>query len=161
MVEDVDLGTFVNDVKDVINHLEREEQLEQEIMQEQKDAENKLADALQKLQQEAGVFRALIYFRKVDTNAPPAEVHQQIEKILRNINEIGSARQLQQEFGKVESILQEIEQALQEVRDADQKTQQDVQDQKGTVSDLKEINRVVQEIMQGETKYREWAQGRQ
>lgn len=161
MVEDVDLGTFVNDVKDVINHLEREEELEQEIVREQKDAEQKLADALQKLKQEAGVFRALIYFRKVDFSGAPADVHQQIDKVLQNINEIGSARQLQQEFGKVESILQEIEQALQELRDADEKTQQDVQDEKETVKDLEEINRVVQEIMNGETKYRKWAQGQQ
>ncbi|MFB6204842.1 MAG: hypothetical protein ABEJ75_04300 [Candidatus Nanohaloarchaea archaeon] len=161
MVEDVDLSGFVNDIKETIQHLEKEEEIEEEIVQEQRDAEQKLADTLDKLKQEEGVFRALIYFRKVDTNAPAAEQHQQVEKIISNINQIGSARQLQQEFDKVENILQEIEQALSELRDADKKTQQDVQDEEETVKDFREIIELVNEIRDGETKYREWARGRE
>lgn len=161
MVDNVDLGTFVGDIKDTIQHLENEEELEKQIIKEQKDAENKLADALQKLQNEEAVFRAIIYFRKVDLTAPSAQVHQQVEKIINKNARIGSANQLATEVEKVESILQEIEQAQEEIRDAYQKTQQDVQDEQEEVEEIGEVHEMISEISKGASKYQQWANGRQ
>lgn len=156
---DVDLGQFMNDIKEVLNDLEKEEELEQEIIQEQNEAEERLAEALQELKSERGALRALIYFREVDFSGPHAEVHQQVEKILREINEIGSASQLQKELQDIHHAIGLVERSLEELQDVYQKTQQDVNSQKKDVQDLREIQQVIGKLQQGSKNYSKWAQG--
>ena len=156
---DVDLGRFMDDIKEVINDLEGEEEIEQQIMQEQKEAEQELKEALQELKGDQGSLRALIYFREVDFGAPHAEVHQQVEKILRNVNEIGSASQLQSELQDIHHAIGKVEKALNELQDVYEKTQQDVQHQQQDVQDLKEIQQVIGKLQQGAKQYSHWAQG--
>ncbi|MFQ3274994.1 MAG: putative membrane protein YqiK [Candidatus Nanohaloarchaea archaeon] len=158
MVENVDMQTFVQDMKDLINHLDREEQMEEQIIQEQKDAEQRLASALQALEEENEVLRAIIYFREIDVdNSTHAQVHQQVEKVIDRTAGIGSANQLETEVQKVERILRGIEEALQEVRDAYNKSKKDLQDEKEGEKDLEEISGLINEIEKGATMYQRWA----
>lgn len=156
---DVDLGQFMSDIKEVLNDLEREEEIEQEIINEQEDAEQKLANALRELKEDRGSLRALIYFREVDFSGPHAEIHQQVEKILRDINEIGSASQLQKELQDIHQAIGLVERALEELQDVYQKTEEDAKHQQQDIQDLREIQQVIGKLQQGSKKYSRWAQG--
>lgn len=160
MVENVDLSTFVNDIKDQIQHLEKEEELEVEAVKEQRDAEQKLAEALKAIQQEEAVFRAIIYFRKVDLeSATHAQVHQQVEKIIDKNARIASAGQLETEVEKVNQLMKKIEEAEQEIRDAEGKVKQAVKDEEAVDADMSEISQLISEMGNGADKYRKWAKG--
>ncbi|MFB6193012.1 MAG: hypothetical protein ABEK00_02075 [Candidatus Nanohaloarchaea archaeon] len=156
---DVDLGSFMDDIEEVLNDLEGEEEVEQQVMQEQQEAEQALAEALKELKGDGGSLRALIYFREVDFDAPHAEVHQQVEKILRNINEIGSAQQLQKQLQDIHHAIGKVERALEELQDVYQKTEQDVKHQQQDIEDLREIQQVIGKLQQGAEQYSHWAQG--
>lgn len=160
MVDNVDLGSFVNDIKEQIQHLEKEEELEVEAVREQRDAEQKLAEALKAIKQEEAVFRAIIYFRKVDLqSASHAQVHQQVEKIIDQNARIASAGQLETEVSKVNELMKKIEQAEQEIRDAEGKVKQAVKDEEVVDADMSEISDLISEMQKGASKYREWAKG--
>lgn len=148
---------LIDDIQKLIEALRREEQVSEEVFQEKRDAERRLASALKELMNDhAGIFRALIYFRKVDIDAPNADIHQQVEKIMKNINEIGSADQLQREAEIAGQLMVKIEKALQEVRDADQKMVSELKFEQSSEAGLEEISRIVNELQKGETKVREY-----
>lgn len=147
---------LIEDIEELIQKLGKEESMGEEVYREKRDAEQKLADALKKLMDHEGVFRALIYFRKVNMDAPQADIHQQVEKIMRNINQIGSPSHLQREVDTAEKIVVEIEKALQEVRDADEKMASEMNFEQSSEADLEEISRIVNELQNGETKVRQY-----
>ncbi len=153
--------TLLQDLKDEIGHLEKEEELEIEAVQEQRDAEQKLAHALQGLQQEEAVLEMMAYFRNVDLNQPHGKIHAEVQKIIDKSNKVGSVNQLLTEAKKVEKLLKEVELAQKEVRDAEQKIGAAVQDEQAVNKDLKETHNIVQALSKGGSKFMEWGMGRQ
>lgn len=156
---DVDFGQFVNRLEDVIDDLEGEEEIEQEIIQEQKDAEQKLVDALEELKRDQEAFVALTFFRGIDFSAPHAEVHQQVEKAMKPMNGIDNAGELQNELQEIHHAIGNVERALEELQDVYQKSQQDMEHQQHDIENLREIQQVIGKLQQGAQKYSKWAQG--
>jgi ABC-type transporter Mla subunit MlaD len=166
---DTEVRHLIDDVTEVLNDLDKEEDIEREIIQEQEDAEQKLAEALQLLKGRngqgeftegaQGALQALLMFRQVDFSAPPAEVHQQVEKIINAAQGINDAATLQDHLQEFHHGIGNIEKALEELQDVYQKTQQDAEHQQHDVQDLKEIQQVIGKIEQGAQNYSQWAQG--
>ncbi|QKQ98878.1 hypothetical protein GKQ38_05145 [Candidatus Nanohaloarchaea archaeon] len=166
---DVNIDNFMSDLKDILNDLEKEEQIEQQIIEEQKDAEEKLAEALRDLtgrdekgqwsEGAQGALQALIQFRDVNFDAPHAEVHQQVEQIIKNSKGINDAAKLQSHLQDFHHGIGNIERALEELQDVYQRTSEDAEHQKADVKELREIQQVVGKLQQGAQRYSKWAQG--
>ena len=152
---------LIQDLKDQINHLEKEEELEMEGLQEQRDAEQKLAEALNGLNEERSVLEAIMYFSQVNLSQPQGQVHQKVEKFIQQSNKIGSVGQLLSEVDQVEQFIKEIEVAEQEIRDAEEKLQQAVKDEEAVDRDAKEVFELINQIQNGASKFREWGKGEQ
>ncbi len=153
--------TLLQDLKEEIQHLEKEEELEVEAVKEQRDAEQKLAHALKGLQGQDAVLEMMAYFRNVDLNQPHGKIHSEVQSIINKSNKVGGVDQLLREVEKVEGLLEEIEVAQQEVRDAEQKIGAAVQDEQVVNKDLEETHNIVQALSQGGGKFMEWGMGRQ
>ena len=146
---DVDPGKLISEIEDIIGDLDGELDIEESAFEEKRDAEQKLVEALKELQNYNEFLRVLIYFREVDFSAPHAEVHQQVEKILSNINEIGSASQLQKELKNIQQIFGKVENALKELQEAYDKISSGAQRQQQDVPELDDIEETVQKLSNG------------
>lgn len=152
---------LIQDLKDQINHLEKEEQLEMEGIQEQKDAEKKLAEAMQGLNKERAVLEAIMYFNQINLDQPQGQVHSKVEKFIQQSNKIGSVNQLLTEVERVEEFMKEIEVAENEIQDAENRINQAVADEEVVNDDMNEISQLMNKLQQGASKFQEWGMGRQ
>jgi hypothetical protein len=155
--DQVDAGSITNELKDIISHLEEEEKMETKALKEQKDAEKKLADALQTLTNNSRWLHACLYFREVDFSGNHSEVHQQVDKIIDKTPG-NSAQSLVNKYEQViKPALEEIEQAMKEIEDADKLSHQVAKDEEETLPELKDIEQVVGKVQHGGEKFEHWA----
>ena len=140
---------LIDEIDDIISDLDSELDLEEGVLQEKEDAEQKLAEALRELVDNRDILQALIYFREVDFDAPHAEVHQQVEKILDNLQGVGSADHMQREMKDIQQAFGKVEKALEELQDAYEKMGQGAEVQKRDQSELRDIADTVDELSEG------------
>ncbi|MFB6193013.1 MAG: hypothetical protein ABEK00_02080, partial [Candidatus Nanohaloarchaea archaeon] len=153
---DVDETEFIREIEDIISDLESEREIEQEVFQEKKEAEERLAEALRELMNDRDVLHALIYFREVDFNSPHADVHQQVEKILSNLNDIGSADQMQREMKNIQQLFGKVEKSLEELSDAYEKMSSSASHQKQDKAEIRDIQQVLGKLQQGSQSIQEY-----
>ncbi|QKQ98877.1 hypothetical protein GKQ38_05140 [Candidatus Nanohaloarchaea archaeon] len=137
------------DIEKIIDDLEGEIDIEKDVVQEKKDAENKLADALRELLDNQDILHALVYFRQVDFDAPHADVHQQVEKIISNLDGIDEASQLHSEMRNIQQVFGKVENALDELQDAYDKMSGSAGVQAQDQADLEEISKLVDKLSEG------------
>lgn len=154
-----ELTEWAERVRELRDELRNEEEAEKKIIKEQKQAENELADALQKLRDERPVLHAVLMFRRIDFDGPHGQVHSQVQSAIDQIDGLNGADQLMTHMERVNEIMEEVEHALQLIRDSYQKTAQDVQEERNSVPAMQEIEQVVGQLQQGVNSYRHWATG--
>jgi len=144
-----DPSKIIDEIDDIIGDLEGELDIEEVVISEKEDAESTLAEALRELIDQRDILQALIYFREVDFDAPHAEVHQQVEKILSNLQGIGSADHMQREMKNIQQVFGRVEKALEELEDAYEKMADSAGRQRDDQPELEDISDTVNELSRG------------
>jgi hypothetical protein len=150
----LDPGSLEEDIRELIEQLREGDKIDQDILEKHREAAKRLKEALKELLEMESVFRAIIYFREVDVEKEShAQVHQKVEKIVRNINGVGSASTLETKVEEVEDVLMEIEKALAEVQEAFKESEDHLKDKEAALESLDEAERIVNEIIKGSDNY--------
>ncbi len=143
---------MMNDIQDQIQHLEKEERLESDALQKQRDAEEKLKDAFQRLDNEdPKVLTAIIAAAKANqgqfegSQALAVAIQDQLNKANKNYN----IAQIADEAEKIDGIWREIAEAERELKEADSEIQEAVKDEKVVEADLEEIMEIIEVLSRG------------
>jgi hypothetical protein len=145
---DVDPSKLLSELDKIISELEGELGVEKEALREKNEAEKRLAEALEELTDDEDILKALLLFRQVDFSAPHADVHQQVEKILSNID-ISNASELHQEMKNIQQVFGKVESSLRELEDAYEKISNSAAHQERDKADLSDLEDMVDRLSQG------------
>lgn len=143
---------LMSDIQEQIQHLEKEEELEADALEKQRDAEQKLADAFQRLEQEDNVvITSIIAAAQANegqfegTQALSVAIQDQLNKANKNYN----ITQIADEAENIEGIWREIAEAEKELKEADQEMQSSVKDEQIVEADMEELQQIIDTLSQG------------
>lgn len=143
---------LMDDIKEQMQHLEKEEKLETDALEKQRDAEQKLSDAFERLQQEDPVvITSIIAAAQANegqyegSQALSVAIQDQLNKANKNYN----ITQIAQEAENIDGIWREIAEAERELKEADQELQGSVKDEKVVEADMEELQQIIDTLARG------------
>lgn len=143
---------LMSDIQEQLQHLQKEEELETDALEKQRDAEQKLADAFQRLEQEDDVvITSIIAAAQANegqfegSQALSVAIQDQLNKANKNYN----ITQIAQEAENIDGIWREIAEAERELKEADQELQGSVKDEKVVEADMEELQQIIDTLARG------------
>jgi type I restriction-modification system DNA methylase subunit len=142
----------MNDIQEQMQHLEKEEKLETDALEKQRDAEQKLADAFERLDNEDPVIISAIV-AAAQANEGQYEGSQALSVAIQNelnkANKNYNIAKVAEHAESIDGVWREIAEAERELKEADQEIQGAVKDEQVVEADMEELQQIIDTLARG------------